>query len=238
VWPAPAVRAVLATTGVAWLLTLGIAASTLGHDFDHGALEHIDAHPWMAASLAAAWVLMVGAMMLPTTLPLVSTFARAMGDRPERRRLVVRLLAGYVSVWLVAGIAFHAGDLGLHWLVHRWGWLADNTWAIAAGTLAAAGLYQFSGAKRRALACCRSADRLVRERGDAFRTGAHHAADCLACCWSLMLVMFSVGVASVAWMLALTVVMFAEKVTPAGHRASAPAGAWLLCCAALAAAAG
>jgi predicted metal-binding membrane protein len=61
---------------------------------------------------------------------------------------------------------------------------------------------------------------------------------CLACCWALMLVMFSVGVASVAWMLALTVAMIAEKATSAGHRASAPVGAWLLCCAALTVAAG
>jgi predicted metal-binding membrane protein len=173
------------------------------------------------------------AMMLPTAVPVVSTVARTVAGGAERRRRVLTLLSAYLIVWLGAGVAMHAGDLGVHWLVHRWGWLSDHTWTIAAFTLAVAGAYQFSATKRRFLVCCRAPDRLLAEQAGAFRIGIRHGMHCLACCWGLMLVMFSVGVASFAWMLALTAVMVAEKVSPVGQRASAPVGVWLMCCAAL-----
>jgi predicted metal-binding membrane protein len=223
---------VIATGGTAWVLTAALVASSAGGDFEHGALDRAPAHPWLVATLAGGWVLMVAAMMVPTTLPLVSSATRALG-----REATSAVLAGYVSVWLVAGVAMHAGDLGVHWVAHHWAWLGGHTWAIAAATLAIAGLYQFSPAKRRFLSCCRAPDRLL-ESATPFRAGLAHGTHCLACCWALMLVMFSVGVASVAWMLALTVAMVAEKVTSAGQRASAPVGVWLLCCAALTVAAG
>jgi predicted metal-binding membrane protein len=237
--PAPdgAAKAVFAAAGLAWLLAIGLAATPFDRDFGHGALEGIGHHPWVVLSLMAGWVLMVAAMMLPTAVPLVSGFARAVDPAADRRRLVVTLLAGYVVVWLAAGVAMHAGDLGVHWLVHRSAWLREHTWTIAAGTLVVAGLYQFSAAKARFLRCCRAHRRLIAGDASAFRIGMTHGAHCVGCCWGLMLVMFSVGVASVTWMFALTAVMVAEKVTPVGHRASAPAGAWLLCCAALTAAA-
>ena len=235
--PHAAEKAVLATSAGAWLLAIGLAAAPFGRDVDHGALEGIGSHPSVILSLTAAWVLMVAAMMLPTAVPLVSAFTRTVGRDNDRRRLVLSLLAAYLLVWVAAGLALHAGDLGVHWLVHRWGWLHEHSWAIAACALAIAGSYQFSATKRRYLACCRAPDRLVAKRASAFRIGIEHGTHCLACCWGLMLVMFSVGVASLAWMLALTAVMVAEKVSSVGQRASAPVGVWLMCCAALTAAA-
>jgi predicted metal-binding membrane protein len=43
-----------------------------------------------------------------------------------------------------------------------------------------------------------------------------------------MLVMFSVGVANLVWMFALTAVMLAEKTLPVGPRVTRPAGLWLI----------
>jgi predicted metal-binding membrane protein len=219
-----AVEAVLATAAAAWLVAIGLAVTPYARDFNHRALEDVGRHPWVILTLAAAWVVMVAAMMLPTTLRLVSAYDG---------RLPV-LLAGYMIVWVVAGIAMHAGDLGVHWLVHRSSWLHGNTWVIGATTLAVAGLYQFSPSKARALSCCREPATSI--QAGAFRTGFHHGVQCLACCWSLMLLMFSVGIGSVLWMFALAAAMLAEKVTPLGRRASTPIGAWLLCCAVLTAA--
>jgi predicted metal-binding membrane protein len=219
-----AVEAVLATAAAAWLVSIGLAVTPFAADFGHAALERVGRHPWVLLTLTAAWVLMVVATMLPTTLRLVSAYN---GPLP-------RLLAGYLIVWMIAGIAMHAGDLGVHWLVHRSSWLHGNTWAIGATTLAVAGLYQFSPPKARALSCCREPASSI--QAGAFRTGFHHGVQCLACCWSLMLLMFSVGIASVLWMVALAAAMLAEKVTPLGRRASTPIGAWLLCCAVLTAA--
>ena len=38
-----------------------------------------------------------------------------------------------------------------------------------------------------------------------------HGAFCVGCCWSLMLMMFAVGVGSLAWMFALGAIMAIEK---------------------------
>ena len=48
--------------------------------------------------------------------------------------------------------------------------------------------------------------------------GAEHGGWCVGCCWALMVVLFAVGVMSIAWMLVVTAVIFAEKVLPVGER--------------------
>jgi predicted metal-binding membrane protein len=55
----------------------------------------------------------------------------------------------------------------------------------------------------------------------------HHGVFCLGC-WSLMLLVFAVGVGNIAWMLALGAVMAVEKNMPWGRRLSAPLGVFLL----------
>lgn len=44
--------------------------------------------------------------------------------------------------------------------------------------------------------------------------GTHHGAYCLGCCWALFAVLIAAGVMSTAWMLLLTLIVFAEKVLP------------------------
>ena len=64
---------------------------------------------------------------------------------------------------------------------------------------------------------------------DAFRLGVRHGLFCLGCCWSLMLLMFAVGVGNLAWMLALAAVMAVEKNASWGRRLSVPLGIVLVC---------
>jgi predicted metal-binding membrane protein len=106
--------------------------------------------------------------------------------------------------------------------------------------LAVAGLYQFSSLKYACLDKCRSPLTFLTSRwqggnetAQALRIGVEHGLFCVGCCWSLMLLMFLVGTASVAWMLLLGVVMALEKNHPLGRRISAPLG-WLLLLAAVA----
>jgi len=51
---------------------------------------------------------------------------------------------------------------------------------------------------------------------------------CLGCCWSLMLVMFGVGLGSVTAMLVLGAITAAEKNLPWGRRISRPLGILLV----------
>ena len=62
----------------------------------------------------------------------------------------------------------------------------------------------------------------------AFQMGVWHGAYCLGCCWALFAVLVVAEIMSLTWMLALTLVVFAEKVFPHGHRVSAIIGFTLL----------
>ena len=74
---------------------------------------------------AAAWMLMIAAMMLPTTFPLIAMFRRIAGARPDAGRLVALVLAGFFVAWGAFGVLAHAADEALRWLagaralVHR-----------------------------------------------------------------------------------------------------------------------
>ncbi|HET6519615.1 MAG TPA: DUF2182 domain-containing protein [Geminicoccaceae bacterium] len=186
------------------------------------------------------WVLMSAAMMLPTTLPLLEIFRRLTARRADRRGLMALLVAGYLGVWGLFGLAAHLIDLGLHRVVAASPWLTFNGWVFGAGVLASAGLFQFSPLKHRCLDRCRTPLSFVlehwrgrRERRQALLLGARHGAFCVGCCWALMLLMFAVGTGSVGWMLLLGAAMAAEKNLPWGRRLSAPLGAALIAWAAL-----
>jgi len=184
---------------------------------------------------ASGWVLMIAAMMLPTTLPLIEIFRRMTAGRPDATRLVALVIAGYVCAWLGFGVAAHAADWLLHAAAARIDRLAANGWVIGVAVLSVAGLFQFSALKYRCLDKCRAPLGFVLERWrgrsparDALRIGIGHGIFCVGCCWALMLLMFVVGTASIGWMLALGAVMAAEKNLPGGRRISAPLGVALL----------
>ena len=44
--------------------------------------------------------------------------------------------------------------------------------------------------------------------------GLRHGAYCLGCCWSLMLLLFVLGVMNLLWIVALTLLVLAEKTLP------------------------
>jgi predicted metal-binding membrane protein len=62
------------------------------------------------------------------------------------------------------------------------------------------------------------------ENREAVAMGIAHGAFCVGCCWSLMLVMFGVGLGSLSAMLALGAITAAEKNLPGGRRISRPLG--------------
>jgi predicted metal-binding membrane protein len=183
----------------------------------------------------AAWTLMTVAMMLPTSLPLIAFFQALVRQRSDQARLVALLVTGYLGVWVAFAFVAHLGDQGIHAAAERVGWLEENAWVIGASTFLFAGLYQFSSLKYRCLDKCRSPAAFVlghwrgrNEGGEAFRLGVHHGLFCLGCCWSLMLLMFAVGVGNIGWMLALAAVMATEKNVSWGRRLSAPVGVILV----------
>jgi predicted metal-binding membrane protein len=225
---------ILAAIGLAWVAA--VAAQLSGA----GALAHHDqllesGPPLLLAALISllAWQLMIAAMMLPTSLPLIRLFASASSQAPRASSAMAAFLGGYALVWSAFGVLAFAFDAGLHAAVDASPLLQDYDWALAGAVLALAGAFQFTPLKDACLDKCRHpAQFLIRyyERGvgGGLRLGARHGLFCLGCCWALMLVMFAVGVASLIVMAGLTALMVYEKTHPTGARAVPVTGVLLL----------
>ena len=242
---------------LAWLTLWLWAQSPYGRYLDHGDWTKIGIAGAICSTILAGesvvpaafyiggWVLMLTAMMLPSTLPLLEAYRRLTQQRPDRWLLLGLVVAGYLAAWFGFGIAAHAADLALHEVVTASPWLTFNGWAIGAAVIALAGAFQFSALKYRCLDGCRTTLSFVMEhwrgqgeRGQAFRMGWRHGIFCVGCCWALMLLMFVVGAGNVGWMLVLGAVMAAEKNLPWGRRLRVPLGLALFAAAAVVAADG
>jgi predicted metal-binding membrane protein len=236
-----------ALTATAWVALWLWGQSPYARYLDHGSWAEIgvagslcQALPGGRAALTASlviggWVLMLSAMMLPTTLPLLAIFRRLSVRRADRRVLTVLVVIGYIAVWGVFGLAAHLADWGVVFVVRQSDWLVANVWVVGAATLASAGIYQFTELKYRCLDKCRAPLGVViehwhgtGEKWQALLLGARHGVFCVGCCWCLMLLMFVIGTANIGWMLALGAVMAAEKNLPGGRRLAALIGAVLL----------
>src|SRR5829696_7950533 len=217
----------------AWLALVLWDTSPYGHYLHHeGTVGPLAVEAWL---FAIGWLLMTVAMMLPSSVPLVMTFAALVGRRHHPPTLVVLLLVGYLIVWGAFGLAAWLADRALHAAVDQLPWLATHPQVIIATTLFVAGLWQFSPLRDRCLDACRSPLGFVlnrwrgtSERREALAMGIAHGAFCVGCCWSLMLVMFGVGLGSLAAMLALGGVTAVEKNVASGRRLTRPLGIVLL----------
>lgn len=243
VLPRPQKRFTLALAlliAAAWLALAAWSLSPYARFMNHEVMEELHftlsgQYLTFLTIFVASWVLMTIAMMLPTSLPLVTLFLRMTARRADQLRLAVLLVAGYLGVWTAFGALAHVSDLFIHEAVHHLLWLEEHEWAISAGVLALAGLYQFSPLKYACLDACRSPLSFIagrwqgrREGREAFRLGVQHGLFCLGCCWALMLLMFALVCGNVAWMLGLGAVMAVEKNVSWGRRIGAPLGVALL----------
>jgi len=231
----------------AWAVLAVWSTSPYARYLDHGGWDRTGALAALCRALpqgalwipilvyALAWLLMIAAMMLPTTLPLLGIFSRVTGSRSDAPALMARVLGGYAVAWLGFGIAAHGLDSAVHLVAARVDWLVAHGELVAAAILVAAGAFQFSALKYRCLERCRTPFAFVTERWhgrhaarEAFRIGFDHGIFCVGCCWALMLVMFVVGMGNLGWMLLLAAAMAAEKNLSWGRRLKTPIGLGLI----------
>jgi predicted metal-binding membrane protein len=183
------------------------------------------------------WTLMTVAMMLPTSVPLLLMFQRMVASRAASRWLTGAVIAGYLGVWGLAGVAVQL----VNWVVQaavtgavQAAGVADTgraAWIGTAAILGIAGLFQFSSLKYACLKECRSplSFLIAHWRGgnetlQALRLGAAHGLFCVGCCWALMLLMLVIGTGSTGGMLALGALMAIEKNFAWGRKLSKPLG--------------
>jgi predicted metal-binding membrane protein len=167
---------------------------------------------------AGMWAVMMVAMMIPSALPMILTYAQLVARR-EPRSPQLGLVAVFAGVYLVAWSAFGVAAGAAEWLLRGEGVLRDGQLVspvYAGALLVVAGLYQWSAVKTRCLSRCRSplSFLLERHRGGyrgAATLGFTHSVLCAGCCWLLMLLAFVGGAMNLAWMVVLTLFVAAEK---------------------------
>ena len=233
----PAVERAILFGSIIILALAAWVALWFADDFANGALHahHLGHHSGVSGSIlllfTAGWAVMIVAMMLPTTLPIISTFHKIASARGDRFLLVGLVVIGYIMTWASFGVIVYVTYLLLHLLVNSIPVLKNNSWVAVPSLLILAGFFQFTSLKYRCLDKCRSPFSFVIEHWQgrkykwlALRLGIDHGVFCVGCCWALMLLMFIVGLGSLGWMFVLALIMAIEKNVSWGRRISTPLG--------------
>jgi predicted metal-binding membrane protein len=157
--------------------------------------------------LATGWVLMVVAMMLPLAIaPLWHVRERSFARR--RGRSTVLFVAGFIAIWMAAGIILQTTALLARWAV-------PMPLACLGLAMAVALLWQISPAKQWCLNRCHQRPQLeafgFAADFDAFRFGVRNGAACAGACWALMLSMLLIGQGQLPAMIAVTLFSLAES---------------------------
>jgi predicted metal-binding membrane protein len=182
------------------------------------------------------WVVMMVAMMFPAAAPMILTFHRVHESKRRRDEAFVStwcFVAGYMLVWTLAGVAAYLAALtsarfGAHFALS-----SRTATRIGGVVLVAAGLYQLTPLKDRCLAKCRTPLSFIMTSwrdgvAGALRMGFLHGAYCLGCCWLLFAILFPLGIMNILAMIAITLLVFAEKTLPWGRRAASASAAALV----------
>jgi predicted metal-binding membrane protein len=138
---------------------------------------------WLAVFIM--WAVMMAAMMLPTTMPMVSVFGSLNRSRGEASRTVA-FVAGYVALWT----AFGAAATAAQWTLQANGLLSpmivSMSPVLSGVLLMIAGIFQFTPLKQACLHACRSPLGFLltdwRPGRGAARMGVRHGLYCLSCC--------------------------------------------------------
>ena len=146
-------------SAIAWAYTVALSI-----DSGHGAHVNILAEPraWSGTDLAVTfgmWTVMMLAMMLPTTAPMVLSLAKISRDKSAARSPVAPatgFLIGYAIVMMVFSLVAAVAQ----WGFHQAAWVSmtgESTNRVFAGAvLLAAGGFQFTRLKDACLRRCRA----------------------------------------------------------------------------------
>jgi len=163
-----------------------------------------------AMSFALMWLAMMVAMMLPSVLP---TFLKT-----RRAAVSLFLMAiGYFVVWLAFGAGIYAVGVAFAAAAMRWETFSRIVPLISGAALIAAGTFQFTHWKMTGLLRCRSlfgCGGVCSERETDFDLGCKQGAACCLCCTALMMIMIVLGMMNPLVIIAVAVVIAAEKILP------------------------
>jgi len=182
-----------------------------------------------AASFLGMWIVMMVAMMLPSLLPMLARYRRAVAGAGEPRlgRLTALVGVGYFLVWTAWGVAAFPLGIALATAEMQWPALARAVPFAVGVVVLIAGALQLTAWKARRLACCREAPARVQsaQARTAWRHGLRLGLHCSSCCVGPMAILLVVGVMDLRAMAVVAAAITVERLAPAGERVARVSGA-------------
>ena len=187
-----------------------------------------------AASFLGMWIVMMVAMMLPSLIPMLGRYRKAVGSNGETRLGALTALVGvaYFVVWTVFGMAAFPLGVALAALEMRLPALARAVPLVAGVVVVMAGCLQLTAWKARHLACCRGApgrgQTLPADAATAWRHGLRLGIHCSYCCVGLMAILLVIGIMDLRAMAVVAAAITIERLAPAGERIARVTGGVLV----------
>lgn len=233
-----------------WLLVVALGGVIVGA-WAYVVRTSLDMHGRMAGSawmmesrwdaryvllIFGMWVAMMIGMMLPSSLPTILLFRRAIYRDSNVRTPATRTFmfaAGYVLAWVMFSVAATLLQWGLAQATLLSSMMVSASPRFGAAILIAAGAYQQTPLKDVCITHCRSPLAFLMQHWrpgvpNALSLGLRHGIYCVACCWVLMLLLFFGGVMNLLWIAAITAFVLVEKLVPNGVNVGRFAGIALI----------
>ncbi|MCP5074884.1 MAG: DUF2182 domain-containing protein [Rhodobacteraceae bacterium] len=228
------VAALVALSVVGWGLVIWSAANMSSPIV--ALMMPMDSH-WAFREIIAVWLMwavMMGAMRLPSAIPMMVIRRRVAAKRdPETHNAHRWFLAAYLLTWALFSMAatvlqwsFQHADVLSHMLRIQGA-------LVGGGILVAAGVFQLTPLKAACLHKCRTPMGFLLTdwrsgRLGAFQMGLKHGQYCIGCCWALMMVLFVGGVMSLTTIAVLSGIVAIEKLAPRGEQIAKLGGVLLI----------
>jgi predicted metal-binding membrane protein len=188
--------------------------------------------PGAAASFVGMWVVMMGAMMLPSLVPMLWRYREAVVRTTGGTRLgwLTTLVGmGYFFVWTVLGVAVFPLGVALSTIEMQRPALARGVPIAVGAVVLIAGFFQLGTWKARRLVCCAETPgrrrTLSADAGTAWRHGLHLGLHCGRCCAGPMAILLVLGVMDLQVMAVVAAAITAERLAPPGTGVARSIGA-------------
>jgi predicted metal-binding membrane protein len=179
-----------------------------------------------AASFMAMWLVMMVAMMLPSLVPTLLRYRRALRSAGSIHIGIITALAGasYFAVWAVFGIVVYLLTLAVTAAATHWMGLAQSTPLLTGIALLVAGVFQLTAWKAHQLVCCRD----MPVTASAWKYGLRLGLRCSLCCVGFMLILVVIGMMNLAAMALVAAGITIERLAPKPERIVRAAGILIL----------
>src|SRR5262249_10049531 len=188
----------------------------------------------MAVMFMGMWVTMMGAMMLPSLVPMLSTYRCSLRRSGEYRAsgLTALVGTGYFLVWAVLGAVVYPLGTLLMTAEMRWPDLARSAPWAAGVTVLIAGCFQLTAWKAHLLCRCRNTAVCGQPvSGDAHSAWCHGirlGTDCALCCSGFTTILLATGVMNLGTMTLLAAAITIERLAPRPECVALAAGVVIL----------